>query len=68
MSSVKARRLIWVPIIHTSADLGSLHSARQGESTNSEAARRSGRKGSDRSVNSGDRFVASLMQMELDWS
>jgi hypothetical protein len=27
VSSVKARRLIWVPIIHTSADLGSLQSA-----------------------------------------
>ncbi len=67
MSSVKARRLIWVPIIHTSADLGSLHNAvrriheqRGGASVWQEQVRQIGQLW--RSIRT------SLMQMELDWS
>ena len=67
MSSVKARRLIWVPIIHTSADLGSLQSAvrriheqRGGTSVWQERVRQIGQLW--RSIRT------SLMQLELDWS
>ncbi len=67
MSSVKARRLIWVPIIHTSADLGSLHGAvrriheqRGGAGVWQERVRQIGQLW--RSIR------ASLLQLELDWS
>ena len=67
MSSVKARQLIWVPIIHTSADLGSLQSAvrriheqRAGASVWQERVRQIGQLW--RSIRT------SLMQLELDWS
>jgi len=67
VSSVKARRLIWVPIIHTSADLGSLQSAvrriheqRAGASVWQERVRQIGQLW--RSIRT------SLMQLELDWS
>ena len=67
MSNVMGRRLIWVPIIHTSADLGSLHAAvrkiheqRGGASVWQERVRR---------VDQLWRSIrCSLMEAGLDWS
>ncbi|HKI17530.1 MAG TPA: hypothetical protein VKA15_06605 [Isosphaeraceae bacterium] len=67
MSSVQTRRLIWVPIVHTSADLGSLrgavrriHEQRGGASVWQERVRQIDQLW--RSIRT------SLMQLELNWS
>ncbi len=67
MSSVEPRRLIWVPIVHTSADLGSLHGAvrklhvqRGGAAVWQERVRQIDQLW--RSIRS------SLIQMNLDWT
>jgi len=67
VSSVQTRRLIWVPIVHTSADLGSLrgavrriHEQRGGASVWQERVRQIDQLW--RSIRT------SLMQLELNWS